>query len=504
MKTLKSQSRTWAISVLTLLLCACNDSDVADSSEPDPVASSVAPSTLTGVWEKSGYGQVLRIEDGVTYDYQVSTNTCWLSNEFFPHELDGFLVEVILAADEQSFETQAELIPDYAHAYTFKRLDALPEACSDMNIVSATSDPTANYEVLWDTFNDYYAFFDLRGVDWTAVDDAASPFLGEIFDEESLHDLFKKMLAPLGDGHVHLVSEAFRDEWNAGVYPVWFLRVIDFFEENFPEEELRRAFEEQDDFEDYDIFVEAVFGQNYEALAEKNRENVQSYLSDMSCGAADHICWGITPTNVGYLVIDAMQDYVAGNDEQDSTDDLATLNAVLDEAFLTLSASDALIVDVRQNQGGQESVSLQIAGRFTTENQLTYRKQTRFKDTFANSHDIYLTPTGISPYTNPVYVLTSGGTYSGAETFALSMMGFPQVTLIGEPSGGIFSDMISKELPNGWSFTLSTEIYSDVDGNVYESVGVPVEYFVDFYVPSDIISGRDTAIELALTLIDAQ
>ncbi len=504
MNTLKRHTQTWAVSILTLLLCACNDSDVADPSEPDPAVSKVAPSTLTGVWEKSGYGQVLRIDDGVTYDYQVSTNTCWLSNEFFPHELDGFLVEVILAADEQSFETQAELIPDYAHAYTFKRLDALPEACSEMNIVLATTDPAANYEVLWDTFNDYYAFFDLRDVDWTAVDDAASPFLGEIFDDESLFELFKQMLAPLGDGHVHLVSEAYGEEWHAGVYPVWFQRVIDFFEENFPEEELRQAFEEQDDFDDYDDFVGAVFGQNYEALAEQNRENVQSYFGGMSCGAAGHICWGITPTNVGYLVIDAMQDYVAGNDEQDSTDDLVTLEGVLDEAFLTLSASDALIVDVRQNQGGQESVSLQIAGRFTTEKQLTYRKKARNKDAFGNLHDIYLTPIGISPYTNPVYVFTSGGTYSGAETFALSMKSLPQVTLIGEPSGGVFSDMISKELPNGWSFTLSTEIYSDVDGNVYESVGVPVEYFVDFYVPLDIISGRDTAIELALTLIDGQ
>ncbi len=499
MVTLKRQSQTWAISVLTLLLCACSDSGVSD-----PSASKVAPSTLTGVWEKSGYGQVLRIEDGVTYDYQVSTNTCWLSNEFFPHELDGFLVEVILAADEQSFETQAELIPDYAHAYTFNRLDALPETCSEMNIVSATTDPAANYAVLWDTFNDYYAFFGLRDVDWTAVDDAASPFLGEIFDDESLFELFKQMLAPLEDGHVHLLSEAYGEEWSAGALPDWFLRVIDFFKENFPEEELRQAFEDQDDFEDYNNFVKAVFDQNYVALAEQNRENVQSYLGDMACGAAEHICWGITPSNVGYLVIDAMQGYAAGKDEQDNADDLTTLNAVLDEAFLTLSATYALIVDVRQNQGGQESISLEIAGRFATENQLTYRKQARDKDTFANSHDIFLTPTGISPYTNPVYVFTSGGTYSGAETFALSMTGLPQVTLIGEPSGGIFSDMISKELPNGWTFTLSTEIYSDVDGNVYESVGVPVEHFVDFYVPSDIISGRDTAIELALTLIDAQ
>ncbi len=233
-------------------------------------------------------------------------------------------------------------------------------------------------------------------------------------------------------------------------------------------------------------------------------KTMTAYVGDLSCGAAGHICWGITPGSVGYLVIDAMQDYVAGNDEQDSADDLAALNALPDEAFLTLSATDALIVDIRQNQGGQESVSLEIAGRFIEEQRLTYRKRARDKDTFANLHDIYLTPTGASPYANPVYVLTSGGTYSGAESFALSMMQLPQVTIIGEPSGGIFSDMISKELPNGWTFTLSAEVYSDLDGNVYEGVGIPVDHFVDFYVPSDVIAGHDPAIEQALSLIAAQ
>jgi C-terminal processing protease CtpA/Prc len=291
---------------------------------------------------------------------------------------------------------------------------------------------------------------------------------------------------------------------NAGVPPAWLIRVFDFFEENYPEEELKWAFEEQDDFEDYDSFADAVFGQYYQALEGQNLENVQSYLGDVSCGAAGHICWGITPNNVGYLVVDAMQDYVAENDEQDNADDLATVNAVLDAAFLTLSATYSLIVDVRQNQGGQDSISLQIAGRFIGESRLAYRKQARDKDTFANQHDIYLTPVGVSPYTNPVYVLTSGGTYSGAESFALSMTGLPQVTLIGEPSGGVFSDMISKELPNGWTFTLSTEIYSDLDGNAYESVGVPVDHFVDFYVPSEIVAGQDTAIEKALSLFATQ
>ncbi|MES9852161.1 MAG: S41 family peptidase [Candidatus Thiodiazotropha sp. L084R] len=504
MKTLNRLTQSWTLLVLTLFLFACNDSESPATPKPDATAMDVTPSSLIGVWEKSGYGQILRIEEGVIYDYQVSTNTCWLSNEYLANELDYFLVEVVLAADEKSFETKAELIPDHAHAYTFNKLENLPETCSDTSVTQATTDPTTNYEVLWDTFNDYYAFFELRGVDWNEVNDAASPMLEQIYDDESLFELFSGMLQPIGDGHIHLMSEAYGIEWNAGVAPDWYLRIVDFFKENFPEDGLRLAFEEQDDFDDFKSFEEAVFGQNYQALAAQNLENVQSYLDDLSCGVAGHICWGTTPENVGYLVIDAMQGFVAGEDDQDSIEDLDTLNVVLDEAFQALSGTYALIVDVRQNQGGQESISLAVAGRFIEEEQLTYRKQARDKDTVANLHDIYLRPTGASPYTNPVYVLTSGGTYSGAETFVLSMSQLPQVILIGEPTGGIFSDMISKELPNGWTFTLSTEIYSNLDDNVYEGIGIPVDHFVDYYLPLEILDGQDSGIEKALDLFAAQ
>ncbi len=503
MKILNRQIPALSSLALTLLLSACNDSESPDASQPDTTATDVAPSSLLGVWEKSGYGQVLLIEDGLTYDYQVSSNTCWLSNEFHSHELDAFLVEVVLAADENSFDTKSDLIADHAHAYTFNKLETLPESCSDANIVQATSDPAANYEVLWDTFNDHYAFFDIRGVDWSVVNDLASPLLDGIFDDESLFGLFREMLQPLGDGHVHLMSEEYGVEFVAGVAPDWYLRLIEFFNENFPEDELQLAFEAQDDFDDFESFVGAIFGENYQALAAQNLENVQSYVGELSCGAAGKICWSTSSENVGYLLVDAMQGFVEDT-EQDNEEDLDVLSAVLDEAFQTLSGTDALIVDLRQNQGGQESISLALAGRFVDEEQLSYRKKAWDKGAVANEHDISIKPTGASPYSQPVYLLTSGGTYSGAETFALSMNQLPQVTLIGEPSGGIFSDMISKELPNGWTFTLSTEIYSDLDDNVYEGVGVPVEHFVDYYLPLDILTGQDTGIEKALELIAAE
>lgn len=163
-----------------------------------------------------------------------------------------------------------------------------------------------------------------------------------------------------------------------------------------------------------------------------------------------------------------------------------------------------MIVDIRQNQGGQDSVSLSLAGRFNQEPWLAFHKQARNKSSVANQRDTHVTPTGEYQYTKPVYLLTSGSTYSAAEVFTLAMRGLSHVTLVGEPTGGIFSDAIGKELPNGWRFTVSTEIYSDTQGNIFESVGVPVDYFVDNFTPEAIYAGHDTAIETALDLIATQ
>ena len=42
------------------------------------------------------------------------------------------------------------------------------------------------------------------------------------------------------------------------------------------------------------------------------------------------------------------------------------------------------------------------------------------------------------------------------------------------------STALEKKLPNGWSFSISNEIYMDNDGNNYENKGVPVNYELDY------------------------
>ena len=51
---------------------------------------------------------------------------------------------------------------------------------------------------------------------------------------------------------------------------------------------------------------------------------------------------------------------------------------------------------------------------------------------------------------------------------------------IGTPTGGALSDALEKELPNGWHFTISNEQYTDTQGKLYESTGIPPDYLLDY------------------------
>lgn len=491
-----------SIIAVTVVLFGCSDGEsVSDSTASATL--DVEPSTLQGVWENKGYGRILSIEQGVTYDYQVNSTTCQLNGEFLPHELDGFLVEVRLAADGQSFNTLSEHVVEYTHPYTFSRLDALPDMCDESNIVQATDDPAANYEMLWQTMEDYYAFFELRGVDWDQVDQVSRPIASQVTEGPALFELFQDMLRPLKDGHVDLIINELGVSWDAGFTPNWFQGVIDYFQQENTQEVLQTAFEEQTEYSNLDDFAIARFGQFFEALSEKHRENVAGYFDNAQCEPNTDICWGVSTENVGYLSIERMQSYEATDIEPSTIGDLNALRAVLDNALMMLSETNALIIDIRQNQGGQDRIALEIAGRFTEFEQFAYRKNVRNKDGFANEHDVNLLPTGENPYTKPIYLLVSEGSYSAAEVFALTMKGLPNVTLMGEPTGGIFSDAISRKLPNGWQFTMSSEIYSDPDGQIYEGTGIPVDHVVDFFDVENILAGREPAIERVFTLVSA-
>jgi hypothetical protein len=128
------------------------------------------------------------------------------------------------------------------------------------------------------------------------------------------------------------------------------------------------------------------------------------------------------PGNIGYIDFRAFQ-----------PPDQAGATAVAAMNFLAYC--DAVIVDLRQNGGGDPAQIQLISSYFFRDpahlNDLYYRA----RDTTENYWTLPYVP-GPRPVDADLYILTSARTFSGAEEFSYNMKNLKRATLIGETTGG--------------------------------------------------------------------
>lgn len=129
----------------------------------------------------------------------------------------------------------------------------------------------------------------------------------------------------------------------------------------------------------------------------------------------------ILPRNVGYLKFNAFLDpEVCGPTATD--------------ALGFIAHTDAVIVDLRDNGGGDPAMVDLIASYF-------FSQPTHINDLY-NRHDDKTTQYWTLPYlpgqriSAPLYILTSSHTFSGAEEFAYDMQTQKRATIVGEVTGG--------------------------------------------------------------------
>jgi C-terminal processing protease CtpA/Prc len=185
-------------------------------------------------------------------------------------------------------------------------------------------------------------------------------------------------------------------------------------------------------------------------------------------GANGNLTWGWVSPGVGYVNVASMYLGTMPLPTQIDQVDQAMTQVIAD-----LGRAKALIVDARFNTGGYDAIALRIIGYLTRERRLAFTKKAVAGSGYTDPQEVYFEPQGKRQFTGPVYYLQSNDTVSAGEIFSLAMMARPNVVRVGTPTYGIFSDALAKKLPNGWVVGVSNEIYTAVDGKVYEGRGVP-------------------------------
>lgn len=456
--------------------CSSNDDDNEITAATDETAQSFLDDTalaqLEGVWEQRGYGNIYEYTGNRTTWYTVTSNTC------LEVIADSGLVGL---SDDEIAQTSYDLqgsqlslaFPGEAFMRRLERLENLPARCEE----TVARDAQGVFDFVWETFNEYYAFFDLRNVDWAADYESQLPAVGEVSDDESLFQLLADLLSPVDDGHVFLVSDD--DGYSPAV-------------QQGANVELERGFLAQSEFSDPDDYVDSVFDQFENVIA--------SQMDEGSIIEQGPLVWAtVNNGSVGYVFISGM-DADDLLDDASAIEELAAARAVMDRAMADLANTSRLIIDIRLNGGGLDSIALDYAQRFVSERQLAFSKSARSRDFESVPVEAWLEPPTTGAYLNPVTIIVGADTASAAEVFAISMRQLPHVTVIGENTSGSLSDILQKPLPNGWLVGLSNEVYLDAQGVSFEGVGLSPDIEIPVFRLEDIEAGIDPALEQALSM----
>ena len=141
---------------LAVLLAACGDG--SSNRGPD---TPTQQDKFQGYWKRLGYGQLLQIEGATLSRYDFTTQTCVLTevesvDDFDDVQLSDHGTEIVLGLGPLVFEER------------YTKVNRLPDACA----THQDDSPSQIYSHVWHTFNEYYAFFSERQVDWLAQFDA--------------------------------------------------------------------------------------------------------------------------------------------------------------------------------------------------------------------------------------------------------------------------------------------------------------------------------------------
>jgi len=319
-------------------------------------------------------------------------------------------------------------------------------ACADPTLVApADRSYAAMFDQLWHETDLTYSMFAVKRVNWDSVGAVYRPRALAAQSDFAFARVLSDMLSSLHDRHVSLTP-------GRGAMPMAYQAPSDFLPLDFDSTLIERT-----------------------------------YLTRrLSAAAVPHLDAGwLTPT-LGYIRI---PNFVGSG-----------WDGELDAALDSLQGARQLVVDLRCNPGGNYELALDLAGRFTEQSTAfgfvrirNGPKHDDLTDPIAET----LRPAGRRKFTGTVYLLTNRRVYSSAENFALALHQLPNVSTVGDTTGGSSGRPVTRDLANGWTYELSTWIEYTNDHQVVEDHGVAPNIFVP---RGSAVGKRDVVLDRVLQL----
>jgi carboxyl-terminal processing protease len=318
-------------------------------------------------------------------------------------------------------------------------------ACSDSLVgPPAATDYGSLFDDLWHQFDLHYSYFAVANVNWDSLGKHYRPMAVSAPTDHQFARVLASMLAELKDMHVSLMP-------TGSASPMRYVSRYDT--------------------------TATYFDQGM---------TLGRYVRVANSTGDGEVQYGILADSVGYARIADFVDGGAGD---------------MDDVIHGLPGARTLIIDVRDNPGGNYVLAVNMAKRFADQKR-TYgyiRRRNGPKHTdFTDYIEETIEPAG-THFSGRVYVLANRHSFSSAEDFVLAMRAIPGVTIVGDTTGGASGGPIVREMANGWTYELSEWIEYTPERVGFESIGL-APTVVAKNSAADEARGVDDALEQALLM----
>jgi len=468
--------KNFIIITSTVSLIACGgggestDTSVPTSTVSTPVTTqSTSSDNLIGLWQHNKLATILSISQTSYTLYQTAGDYCLQVNQQDINKLSEELGEYKLSADKQRIDVDLE---DDFESMFYQPLEQLPFSCAEPILPDSEASPSLVFETFWHHFNDSYASFDIRSVNWQMIYDEYVSQVSDSTSPETLQRIITQMLQKFADAHAGVIAK------NNVI-----LRSISY---SPLQQQLAEELNLNMDNADWMLAVD-------DKISEAGATIVQKYLSDVELLATDQVIWGKLANGFGYLNLRSMN-----FDGDRDTDNLLAADAINDALSSRLTEIDHLVIDLRFNLGGNVPAALKVANFIANQSGHAFDISYKHRGVLSKPATISITPINIG-FTGNVYVLTSRHTGSAAEAFIYAIKVGNQAQLIGENTRGILAGPSPKTLANGWVAMVPNRVISGPSGEILESVGFAPDTHLPAFTLSDINRKIDGALEHLLT-----
>lgn len=351
-------------------------------------------------------------------------------------------------------------------------------ACSSCRDIVVENTPQNVFEVFWTVMDEHYVYFEEKGVDWDSMYVACAPRARQVRTDAELLSLLHEMIVPLQDGHVSITAGDTAVRSKDLFYGKYYSLNVESLEYEIMNAE--KYYPELDDGYDNTQLLMKWDCQLVEDCPEEGERGCCRYQEVCTNGRGPVLLLRI-PTFVSVLsetyYDDVLGDYMQNHLKQNSM--------------------RGVILDLRSNAGGKiNNVHSLISNFYDGERRLYYnRYKTGKGNTDVGEKEFALVVgKGTVGEDIPVVLLISASTYSAANTASFIMSAFPNMTLIGEKTGGGGGSRRDVALPNGWVLCYTATKHYSMDD---EDMELGIE--PDIHVPYD---GEETLDMPLLTAVE--